>query len=200
MMREYDSDDDSYDGRPTQRSFNSKIEQELGYEIGDPRLRDEIANKVYNPQPKAEFGFDPTVVEMAQGELPDSSLHQPQVTPSPSGPPEPSSGKTNLVASAQGYVMPSSPGGDDDDDEYGEEEVSERLGYAMPSNISPPAEKVEPPVHKPYQPLSSVKESSSFDSDGLSNGSSAPPPTPSRALDGSSIGKLGADRIRGMYL
>lgn len=198
MMRD-DSEDESFgDGPPPPKTFNSKIEEELGYEVDDPALRDEIAEEFYNPKPKAEFGFDARVAQKVLGAVPENPNPRPAEYMANKSVPATSSGKPNLVAGARGYVMPSAFGEEEDG---GDEEIDEKFGYGTPSppvgsvNTGGGDKEMEDPNYKPYSPLAAVKETQlENDDDVQSDASSERAPriiTPT--------GKVG-DRIRGKLI
>jgi hypothetical protein len=156
MMRESDDEDeeDEHDSRPPayhEQQFNTKIEQEIGYIIEDQFLREQIAQDIYDPKPKPEFGFDPTVpgadptsggkpmVQFAsyaanQGEFKSEQEEQP----------------TNLVASSRGYVMSKNFG--DTAQKDIDKEVSNKFGGGAPID-----DDIEG-SHRPYQALDTVDE------------------------------------------
>lgn len=107
MMREDEDDEVPRPPAPHEQRFDTRIEEDLGYEIADPDLKDRIAEEVYNPKPKAEFGFDATVAPDREGQplftltsyaTNTGTLQEDEEQP------------TNLVASAAGYVMPKTMG------------------------------------------------------------------------------------------
>lgn len=118
MMRD-ESDEGEEDEvlRPpayNEQRFNSRIEHDLGYEIPDSHWRNEIADLVYNPKPKAEFGFDPTIDKAHVATEDDPLVRKAHYAANtgimgdmdasdrdaaPSAP-------TNLLAAEKGYVMP----------------------------------------------------------------------------------------------
>lgn len=64
MMREDDEEEEYVPARPpayNEQRFDSRIEADIGYEIEDEYLKEEIADFVYNPPPKLQFGFDGTI-------------------------------------------------------------------------------------------------------------------------------------------
>ena len=64
MMRDDDEEEEYVPARPpayNEQRFDSRIEQDLGYEIEDEYLKEEIADLIYNPPPKLQFGFDGTI-------------------------------------------------------------------------------------------------------------------------------------------
>lgn len=117
MMRDDDEDDDEDDEmmeevlRPpayNEQRFRSKIEKDIGYEIPNESLKEELAEDVYNPQPEAEFGFDPSVPGATRGNGP---LVVTAVYTANTGGFDTDDGDaavkpTNLVAASKGYVMP----------------------------------------------------------------------------------------------
>lgn len=134
MMRE---EEEEYEvARPPaydEQRFGSRIEQDLGYDVADAVLRDQIAEEVYNPKPQPEFGFDPTV-EGGDPSMAGRPLAAPAAYAANEGTllADEEEGPTNLVASSFGYVMPKNMG--DAESNQLAEEVNTKFGRATPQD------------------------------------------------------------------
>jgi len=177
MIREDEEDEVPRPPAPHEQRFDTRIEDDLGYEIADPDLKDRIADEVYNPKRKAEYSFDPTVAPDREGQplftmtsyaTNTGSLEEDEEQP------------TNLVASAAGYVMPKTMGeaekdavGEEveatfgrktpQDDEEEEEESSsdEEEKKKKKKKKKKEKEKVDSP-HKPYAQLDTLEEDNEY--------------------------------------
>ena len=109
--------------------FDSKIEEDLGYEITDPVLKNQIAEEIYNPKPKAEFGFDPSV-----GGEPGKPLFTLTSYATNTGTLESEEDQpTNMVAASMGYVMSSKTS--DAEKESLAQEVDDKFGRKTPQDL-----------------------------------------------------------------
>ena len=109
------------------QAFNSRLEQDLGYEIEDPIVRVGIAGLIYDPTPKPKFGFDPTI--------PGANAAKPLVTfttYADNTGEVASEAPTNLVACSRGYVMSKSMADSAPDDL--DEEIDMKFGMHDPTN------------------------------------------------------------------
>jgi len=163
MMRE----DDSYEeevARPpayNEQRFETKIEADLGYEIEDAVLREEIAEEVYNPKIVAEFGYDPEVGG-ADGPSQPAMLATQAAYAGNTGAFDESEGSeqegggqpTNLLASSKGYVMPKNLG---ENDAGEEDDLEKKFGFG-PQDDDDDDDEGGGSGHKPYEALDAVRE------------------------------------------
>ncbi|CAB9500478.1 Kinesin-like protein [Seminavis robusta] len=156
MMRDDEDDEEEFARPPAphEQQFNTKIEAALGYDITDAMLRDEIAEDVYNPKPKAEFGFDPTVEGAGDADAPLVKLADYAANTGNLQETE-DAGPTNLTAATMGYVMPTQM--EDTNDKDVEKEVGEKFGGRTPQDGDSDGEDG---THTPYQQLDTVDEAS----------------------------------------
>ena len=148
---------------PHEQVFDSRIEEDLGYEIEDEYVKEKIADYVYNPKPVAEFGFDATVEGARTSASGGAPLAAPAAYASNTGafaegdekaaPAAP----TNLVASSKGYVMPKNMA---EAPEETDEAIDEKFGLG--------AQEVEDDGFIPGQQLDTVDEGDS-ENDGGDN-------------------------------
>lgn len=213
MMRDESDEHESFDAGLLDmeaQHFNTKIENDLGYEIEDPNLREVVSQVVYNPKVKAEFGFDPVVARNATGTASVKEVVTPKpapyaenktsavVTPQPAPLAEnkPAPPPSNQAGQTRGFVMPSqvTPNEvEDDDDEVDQQD----MGYSIPHNESKDSE--EDAAYKPYSPLSSVPEANSDLLSDSNHSYASSGPRSSSDYGGYTDADIKADRVRGLY-